>query len=64
MRLLRRLRRAGLDEWQNKNNARDNVLWFPVEYRIDKPRDGQIEFRLSQKEHALLGGPIESDWTR
>ncbi len=58
------MRRAGLEHWQNNNQdgGVDNVLWFPVKYSIEMPKGASYQFKLSQKKHALLGGPLESDW--
>jgi hypothetical protein len=58
------MRRTGIEEWQTKNNERDNVLWFPAEHRVEVPNGATYEFRLTQKEHSLLGGPLQSDWIK
>jgi hypothetical protein len=58
-----KLRKVGVGEWE-VNTGADNILWFPYEYRVDAPGGKEFEMRLSQKSHALLGGPLESDWIR
>ncbi len=55
-------RTAGIEEWQN-NTGQDNVLWFPVEYRVENPRQEELQFRIEQGSHKILGGPFDSGWS-
>jgi hypothetical protein len=59
-----KLRKVGVGEWEVNTRTPDNILWFPFEYRVDAPSGKLFEMRLTQKSHALLGGPLESDWIR
>jgi hypothetical protein len=56
------MRLNGIEQWQNNTSDRDNVLWFPMEYGIEVPKGETYKFKLTQKKHSLLGGPLESDW--
>lgn len=56
-----KMARAGIAEWQNDPEAH-RVLWFPIRYMTPNPRNKALQFRIHQKAHPMLGGPIESDW--
>lgn len=51
---------ADISAWQNNDRRRDNVLWFPLDVRLEKPRVSDYEIHLFQKAHRMLGGPLES----
>lgn len=56
------MRRPDLSHWQL--DEKGNILWFPLDERIENPGQDAYEVQLSQKSHKLLGGPLTSDWTR
>ncbi|RKY21660.1 MAG: hypothetical protein DRQ55_03535 [Planctomycetota bacterium] len=58
-----KLRKVGVGEWE-VNTGKDNILWFPYELRVDTPAGKQVQMQMTQKAHALLGGPFKSDWIR
>ena len=58
------LQMAGIEHWQTDTTERQVALWFPVEYEIEEPKNRKYEFKLTQKKHAIIGGPLESDWIR
>lgn len=51
---------ADISAWQNNDRNRDNVLWFPLDVRLEKPRVSDYRVHLYQKDHPLLGGPLET----
>jgi len=55
-------RRPDQSHWQK--DAKGNVLWFPLDVRIENPDGEALEVRLHQKSHDSLGGPLTSDWMR
>ncbi len=57
-----KLRKPEVADWQS-NTGIDNILWFPLDFRIDNPKGEKLQFRVTQKSQPLLGGPFDSDWT-
>ncbi len=43
-------------------NSDNTATWFPAEYVIDHAKEEETEIQLTLKKHALLGGPITSEW--
>jgi len=58
-----KMARVSVGEWE-RNTGADNILWFPLEQRFTPAPGKTLEFQMTQKSHALLGGPFESEWIR
>lgn len=43
-------------------NEDSTAAWFPADFTVAKPKSAEVEVQLTLKKHALLGGPITSEW--